>query len=449
MIVPRINSERLGDWFGKLALALLLLSFFFAPLNTLRFGGVAIGDFFVMGLICLVPVSILVWGLPRKTVPGWMLISAALFAGSLVLTLIFPFEYDQSLYERLTRVGDPYSSSVVIWVRLVFAVLVFPMVVALLVRDQGRLKWIAAAWVAGVSLSCLVALIDAGLGTHIQEKVSYDAFVVRGYMGIWADVTEYERFVGLTDHPNTLGITAAMAAPITVVWMNSLRRLAVAGPVLMLLVIGVFLSGSRAALVGLLAAGAAVLFLYRKPILAWVKGIFAVRKTRIGFVAVVSVLLVGLVAVTAFAVSQDRIGAIGDSVTLERIFDPDSAKLSNQERTTSLQAGIDAVAASPVTGSSYIWIESPHNIVLGLLMSGGVLALAAWIWAMVGYLRTGFAAQGRVPATIRSLVVASTASLLAYAVMSPLVNQSFNRYLYLPAALLMAIQVLLRREGAD
>lgn len=445
---PVIRNEKLGIWFDRLALATLLAAFFMAPLNTLRFGGVAVGDFFVMILIVLVPVSILLFGVPGKAIPRWVLIAGAIFAASLVLTLIFPFDYDRSLYERLTEVGDPYPSSAVIWVRLVFAILVFPMVVGLLIRNWGWLKWIAGAWVAGVCLSCLVAIVDAGLGTHVQESVSYDAFAVRGYMGVWADVTEYQRFVGLTDHPNTLGITAAMACPITLCWLTSRRRLLVVGPVLFLLVAGVFLSGSRAALVGLLAAGAAMIFMYRGPVLQLLRGFFGGRKGRIRLGVAVSVIVLGLAGIAAVAVSKDKVGPVASSVTFERIFDPgsDSAKTSNDERSNSLEAGIDAVAAYPVVGTGYIWIETPHNIVLGLLMSGGILALVAFIWAMVGYVRMGLGVRRQVPEAVQVLMAGSLASLIAYFVMSPLVNQSFNRYLYLPAALLMAGWVILQRQ---
>ncbi len=446
---PMIGNERFAEWVDKVAFWLLLAVFFTIPMNTLRIHGVAIGDFFVFGLICLFPVTVLTRGFPWASVPKWMLVSLGLFALSLVLVLAFPFEFSAELQRRLTNMGDPYSSSAVIWVRFMFALLAFPVIIGQLSRNWKQLQWIALAWVGGVMLSCLVAVYDAALGLHLEEAVSYDPENVKRLMGAWMK-PDYDRFVGLTDHPNTLGITSVMASPILLVRLGSKRGLLRFGLPFLLVVAGVFLSGSRTALLGFIVASLVVIIFYREQILLPVKRFFSGPNARLKIAAAVAVCLLAFAGLAAAAVHRDQSTLLSSSETIDRILDPsgESAKISNNERSIAFHASVDAFKANPVIGSGYIWIETPHNIVLAMLVSGGILGLLGFICAAGGYVREGFLLRRIVGPGELALVTAMLASFISYLAMALLGNQAFNRYLYLPVGLIMAGRMLMIRQAS-
>lgn len=444
-MTPLIENAWIAKLTARAGSLLLVLTFFTLPLNTLRPGGVAIGDYFVFALVVLAPVWLLFRGCPKDFIPKWMGISALFFVLSLGLVVVFPHEFTPDLYRRLTEVNEPYSSSVVVWARIIFALLLFPLVVALMLRSWDTVKLVAGAWVLGVALSALVAFVDVALGTEIQRSLSYDAAAIHGFL----DADQYGqsvRQVGLTDHPNTLGLTAAMAFPMAFVLMGSRLQLLVFAPAALMLVAAVFLSGSRSALLGVVVSVIALCWLFRERLLVHIRGENHGRR-RLALKIVAAVALLAMVPAALFAVAYVRDSGIslGGSATFERL-DGDSAasQISNDERSQSMSASLDAIAEYPLVGSGFVWVETPHNIVLAMLMSGGVLALVAFIWALGGYLKDGFHARSLAEGRALTLMNGILASSLAMSVMLLLVNQTFNRYLYLPMGLILAGRLLVK-----
>lgn len=442
-----IDNERFRSWVDGAGFALLMGTFFTLPLNTLRIGGVAIADFLVFALLCLVPVWVLAFGISRFVIPRWMLVSAGLLALSLVLVLALPHHFGPELYQRLTEVNEPYSSSLVIWVRLILALFLFPLAVGLMLNSSEKSTHVTSAWVAGAALSCAVAVFDVVFGSDLQSSFSYDSASIQGVLH--ADIYgQTIRQVGLTDHPNTLGITAAMASPLALARCGSGRGLSIFGPAFALLVAGVFLSGSRSALAGLLVGAAAVLFFYREAALGLLRKIIADRKLRFGAIAAAAVLLLAAGGLVVTSRDDDSGLTSAGPATLERVVQPDNqaSEISNSARSESFSASLDAIAEYPLVGSGFIWVETPHDIVLSMLLSGGILALVGFAWALGGYLFEGFRLRGRTGGLAGPVLSGVLASALGLLVMLLLVNQTFNRYLYLPMGLILAGRLLLHRN---
>lgn len=126
--------------------------------------------------------------------------------------------------------------------------------------------------------------------------------------------------------------------------------------------------------------------------------------------------------------------------SLERLGGGDeSAEASDLERRQLLETSFDLIAERPLTGSGFELIQSSHTIYLQPLVAGGLLALAGFVVAWLGFIRTGVRLWRSAPEPARSLAIALAISIGGYLVMGTLINGMLDRFLYLGPALLLAL----------
>jgi len=452
------SDETALGWFDRMLFILLALCFFTLPLNVIRIGSVPAGDLLVLVVLLLFPVTLLRSGMSFRAVPKWSVLAALGLVAGGVMSVIFPATLDPETFRDLTTLGKPYGSAIAVEVRLLLALLAMPVAVSVIVRSWRQVGQLAAFWVAGVALSCLVALTDAVFGSGIQLWLAPDPDTARGLMGI-VETGSAIRQVGLTDHPNALGLTAAMALPVAIAGLRTPRSFRLFGPLTALLIAGVALSGSRTAAVGGIVAVIGGVLVLRETggggPRRWWDGFFR-RGHRLRTIAPVGLIVVVLVGLAVSMLPKSTplepgvpAGAPVVNTPVTRVIEPFGVETetSNTARVTLLRAGANAVRQAPVGGLGFGWIEIPHNLVLALLMSGGVLALAGFGIAMFGYIREGLDVRRRVGPERALPISAALVSVAVFLAAAMLNNYSLNRYLYIPMSLLLAGRYLTLRDS--
>jgi hypothetical protein len=104
--------------------------------------------------------------------------------------------------------------------------------------------------------------------------------------------------------------------------------------------------------------------------------------------------------------------------------------------------------ARPLTGHGFSQIRDALNIYLQLLQAGGLIALSAFSLFTVGSLRLGWrlAHEPVLSGSMRSLAVALTVSVLVWLQEGLVQNAIYDRYLYVPAGLLLAMRLFAVRH---
>lgn len=420
------------------------------PLNTLRpVAGVAMADLMVPIIFLVAFVLFLTRASVRKSVfqlPRWLWLGSGILLLSIGLVELFPPGDPGRLVSAFDTYGVQESLSVVVGSRLLIALVIFPVVVGLLVDRWATIKLLVDAWIIGVTISCAVVVLDTFFGFGIQMALAFDPTTVAIYLD--QSSGDPARQVGLTDHPNTLGLTAAMVSPMVLARMESHRGLVSYAPVLVLLTLGIVASGSRTSLV-VLAVGVALMIVlderFRRTLGSlriWTK-----LAALVGSVAVVA-----LFSVAASAPSEsDVANPVSSSPVpsgLDRTFNPggESATYANNEREAWIRDSLEFISERPLLGHGFQWVEASHNTVLQLLLSGGVIALIGFFLVLGGYVKLGFGLRSRVPRDLEGIGIGLTISLILYVVAGITTNHIIERYLYIPAGLILALGVLQKKE---
>jgi len=220
------------------------------------------------------------------------------------------------------------------------------------------------------------------------------------------------REVGLTLHPNHLGLTCLLGlAAAAFSGVAAGQRLLRAG-VLLALAGGVVVSGSRASLLGAFAVGLAAL---------WTSS----RKRRPELIAgLLFAASVGVVFGTGSIVrlsALDRLFSVSNEASL-------NVAVSDSERLSYALESLDVFARSPIIGSGLDQLRLAHNLYLQVIACGGILLLLALLPMFVRVLGVGrHHFSGRIDP--------NAASVAAWLVAALFMNSIFDRYLYLLFAL--------------
>jgi O-antigen ligase len=362
--------------------------------------------------LCFVPAtllalpSLLLERPPYFRVPVWFMVAAA----GIVLAVLVSTLGNAGLHSNLGT-----------GLRFAISVVVTPLLLGYVSATEERVAVLADLWVLGAVVNSVVATTDFVKLTDIGYRVSGVDFRT------WTHRTQ-----GLTSHPNHLGLVAAMALPIALsrTMTTSGRRRALYLAAAVLLCFGVLASGSRADLVAALVGVVVLPLLHpiaRRPLLA-----------------AVAVCVVG-VAIVATVVSTARTDVL---VAVHRLDGSDSVSQSDAERSALLHHAFSQFRAHPLTGAGFAVVRNAHDIYLQLLAAGGVLALISFLLFAGGILSLGVRlrrAKALPPAT-QHLAAACTASMTVWLVCGILANQIFDRYLYLPAGLLLGLWFVERRK---
>jgi O-antigen ligase len=257
--------------------------------------------------------------------------------------------------------AQPYAEPVIA-AKLVFSLLLFPWLLVLVVHDaRWKLDAVLAAWLAGVTLSALVAV------------ASRNGVSILGLM----DTHPGSRAYGLSYHPNVLGYAAALTAPVALYFVMRYRQwharlLALIS--LALVLTSIQLSGSRAAVLAL-ASGVALASLGLIRMRHWpVYLLVALGLTGIAMAVLVVLMETGLPVMDGIEDS-----AIGRILGLSA-----SAGTSTSGRLLLMQTSWTAFLERPWFGNGYGHLRWAHLHFLAVLHAGGLLGLLAFLVWMTG-----------------------------------------------------------------
>ncbi|MGB0120595.1 MAG: O-antigen ligase family protein [Solirubrobacterales bacterium] len=421
---------------------ILAAAFFFMPLNALRLtSGLAYGDIFAVLALGIAALMLLTKARPLPKIPVWLWAGGSILMLSMLIVLVFPPDSVEALNISFPDFVNETSAGTA--VKLLGALIVIPLVVAIIVDSWKAVGLLVNAWLAGVAVSCAVAMSDAYLGTGLQLALAYDQEMSRGFI----ELLDPARHFGLTVHPNALTLTAMLSIPLLLAKMTDARRLMIFFPVLLLLLFGIVLSGSRIGVVGFglgLLLTLAVNTEFRKTVFTWDPRVALTLVTGL----LVSLVLLFAVPLQSFSLdeTQENDGPAGVS----RVNPDDStAQESDALRRQYFEDSVKYIKDRPLVGYGFQWSEASHNIYLQMPLAGGVLALIGFLTVMLGYMKQGWVLRDRVPAPMKGICLALGISVAVYLVTGVLGNGVLSRYLYLAPALLLSITLMISRRPGE
>lgn len=368
---------------------LAALAFLTLPLNGVRLSASAsVGDAFL--LVLAVP---FVFRFATGRVVGaqpWLLVAMGLVIAAVAGQVM---------------AGYDLSLDVVPGLQLVIAMAATPLLLAGASRKSAYRDAFVLCWLVGSSLAVAAALSDASGLTSVGLTVTGS--------------TWDSRFAGLTVHPNHLGLVAVMALPGSM-WLiatgQTRFRVALGCALAVLLPLGVFVSGSRAALIALV-----VVVVLALPVVARARGV-----RLLVFAAAGAGLVAGLVLVLPASMGYG----------LARLLDVSASASANEDRlrdmTTSLLSFYDA---NLLIGAGFSTVKFANNLVLQTLQAGGLLAALGFTIYLAGAMARGLWTSRASQGLGAVLVVA----LLGWLVDGMFQNILYDRFLFLPVALLVAL----------
>lgn len=378
------------------------LAIFFSTLIGVRVGANAtLGDtFFVLaGLLLLARyVHDRTW---TVLFPGWLALSALILSVSVFL----------SSFWSTDPAGDVVAGS-----RFVITLSLVPVLLAGSIHRERAIRVAAGLFV-------LSAVVNASVGFLDFFGVSSFGSAVTGLPA------GLNRSSGLTLHPNHLGKVCAMAIPIGIVLASTastpLRKLLHVGAI-GVLGLGILVSGSRAAILASVLGVAALFAL-----------IPAMR--RYAFLS----FLVGGAIVVGVLLRAPEEAAL--DVGLERLVQGGSTvDQSNAFRLAQYGEAAADFYSRPLTGHGFGLVREAHNIYLQLLQAGGLLALSGFVVFSTVIIRIGvrLTRDWSAAATSRVLAAGLLASALGWLIGGLVDTPLYDRYLYVPAGLILALHGL-------
>jgi O-antigen ligase len=400
----RAEARERGDPLRTFGYVLVLIAVPLSTCNALRAGqNVTYGDIPLALATVLLLGSWLVRGLPRGVVPAGLPLAALLLLAAGVLAIV-PAENLASLLPTL---------------RFAVTLGLTPVIIMLAAGTPRRVRTLVDVWLLGAAVNSAVAALDMLGVTSIGTSLLSLDFV-----------NTTNRAPGLTNHPNHLGLVAAMALPVAIARLGAggMRGLAACGLV-PLLIGGVFVSGSRGAFIAA-AAGAVILFAFGTT----------TRRAR------TTLLLFGA-PVVAFVVVVVMLGnnALAGSVTIERLGGGGGATQSDNARLLTLRQSVDKAIQHPLVGVGFVEVRTAHNIYVQLLEAGGLIALAgflAFAGAMVRRARRLALPGSGSPPWLMSLAAGSGASICVWLLFGMVGNAVYDRYLYIPVGVVLALALM-------
>jgi len=259
-----------------------------------------------------------------------------------------------------------------------------------------RIKIVIRVLVLGIAFSSLIAIFDKfGFFT-------VDSFSIR-------QTESSTRIAGLADHPNSLGISCAFVAP-AVAYL--FRNFMISSSLQVILLSGVWLSGSRTALYGYVLS---TLF----AVLIKMKG----EDIRISnFRRIVPFTILALFVFVGTSI-------LGVSKTSR--FGSSSAVVSDHVRSQFITDAMMEIQSSPIIGNGISVLKSYNNLALQIASSEGVIFLFFIFYKLINLLNFSF--RGKNSNLSRVLGVMQ----ITWMIMSLTTNAITEFYLYIPLSLLL------------
>lgn len=417
------TSPRIVAGYELVLLVVTAVALGLVTYNRVRLGGSATPSDGLLGLAVVLLIPWLATSRRRfVALPRWLYLSAGLFAAASLLAALFPAAPSKA---ALYFPGGPLSllpadaegdtpSNLAALLRLEVALLLVPFVVVHVGTSWRRISQLANAWLAGLLIAGVVGVVAYLGDIHV-------AGIIGGAPG--AEVT---RIKGFAVHPNVFGDTAAVALPTaTAFWFSSSGRYRwYYAFVIVTLVGAVGVSGSRAAVLGVIVG----IFIFAVMDRAS-RGLLI----RVGLAVIALGLVVGLAALNSVPVLQ-RIGGGSD------------VNVANDERLAIYSKVWSEIVDRPIVGHGFEYIRGAHDIYLQVLHAGGIIALFGLLTIVFGVVRTAYrsGASGSEEILVHGFAASSLTWLLGTGVFEPAI---YDRYLYVPIALLIACWAVAKREA--
>ncbi|MEJ7635443.1 O-antigen ligase family protein [Aeromicrobium sp.] len=359
------------------AIAVLTIGFVFAPLNDVR--PIPALTFVTASDVCLLVATLLLApGLLMKKVQPQVLFLAA--AGCLVAVGLISSVANPEPFVNLN-----------IMLRLVVGALLLPVLFMLWRPPRAVLVTFAIAYVAGNVV-------------NVVQSVAFGA-------------TSFEnRYIGLTTHPNVLGLCALLGLALVPFIYQELPKayawiVVGAGGTC---AYGIWISGSRAAL--LVAVAVAVLY----PVLS--KSIET------------AVLLFGVSILPAYVVGRILTSGEVQNNILGRLVGGGSASASDQVREQVAQKALDKFLANPIVGGGFGEVLEAHNVYLQIAAACGLVGAVFYVILLVAVVRQPF-----MLGSSNLLLALPCMSYIMIGLMTPLI---WDRYIWCVLALPFLVPLL-------
>jgi hypothetical protein len=389
------------------AIGALLVATFTVPWNGVHFAGQRPGDVFIFVALMLFIASGVHRALP--VLPAWTVQLGAVIVVVAVLHEMVPTDAHY-LSQRVIIAGDgartiEIESSLFVAVKFLVGVVGLPAAFCFAVQRRPEiLRWLAIAFVAGVSVSSLVAFSDGRGLTSIGKSVT----------GVFNGRT---REAGLTNHPNFLAASCIIALPLAM-WLivSGGRRTRIFGVITTFsIVLGTFASGSR--------GGAACLVLAIVATIA--------LDSRFHHQIPTIVFFAGLATFVAFLVFPS-FGHVVLNAT--RLTGGSSARGSDEARSIVATQGLQDFHHSPIDGVGFQVAAEATNVYVQELAAGGLLLFVGMQIYTLGGIRSAFMLR-----QVHDMASALLASLITAAVFNYVEADLTDRFYYVPTALVVAI----------
>ena len=232
-----------------------------------------------------------------------------------------------------------------------------------------------------------------------------------------------DRLNGLTTHSNTFGLVSLLAVILIFPLAPASRGIGrvLWGLILITSIIGTIQSGSRSALISLLAGMVVLTALSPQPVRAW---------RRFSF----------LVVAVLIPVLLWQLNVAGSAV--QRLLDPTEFETqSNNGRIEHTNYVFERYAASPIFGAGMDIGVTAHNVYVQLLTAAGPLALVAFIGLIYSMLKPTLRIARSPTGTVLFSQVSRAVSgaVVAYAITALFSNNLWDRFVWLLLGLGMYI----------
>lgn len=319
--------------------------------------------------------------------------------------------------------GDPPRSDLLAGTRFTVTLLLTPLVIAVAASGGRRPQLFIRLWIFSAGVNGFVAVSDATGLTHAGASLT----------GLgWST-----RQAALTVHPNHLALVCAMVLPpaaLMLVDSHDWGPVARRGLLLAMIVSGVLLSGSRAALIGV-ATAVILLTVYHHG------------RSRIRMLSGVIFASALLVAITSIhpSTSSSLLGSYHRLNGTASVGDSDLIRLEHYK------SAVADFGASPFVGDGFSVVRDAHSVYLQLLQASGIVGLAAFLLFCATVFRMGLRLirDGQRPIEERSLALSLIVAMAVWMIIGLAQNQIYDRYLYLPSALLLALHLSTTRPDID
>ncbi|MFC8682670.1 O-antigen ligase family protein [Microbacterium ureisolvens] len=384
------------DFLLRTATPFLMGGMFFTPMLVLRIGGFTVGDvlFFVASGLVLLSTA------PRP--PRQPAIQVALLLGLIGSALV------------LAQTPN-IAESTMVSIRVLFVWSIWQFAVRKWAEHPQQLSVLVTCFAVGAAASGAVAIGQAYLGLSVPGTE-----IVHG------------RVPGLATHVNGQGGALAVATAMTVGLLLARVRARLHLACLVLIVIGLLLSGS---VTGMLAAivGTFVVMIAQKASLG---RLFAI---------------LGTAALAVLAALNLQTLVPGASSPLDRFLD--TTGQSDSEGTLASRVATyiwtwERIVASPLvgvgldanSGGTFDGQTQVHNMLLLVWFQGGLLLLTA-VLVVIAYTVSAFAKMP--PNTLKAPLLGAFAGALTFAMTGPVL---YDRWFWLPFVLAWALPVAIQRD---